>query len=252
MSSIPRFFVTPDAIDAERKQIVLPPDVTHHARNVLRLRAGETLILHDGQGRAYTATLGDGAGKTAIAHITDAHDVTTEPKTRITVAQALPKTSDKVEQVLQHGTEIGAAQFVFFQSERSVARMEARDKIEKRLERWAEIVKGAAEQSGRGLLPTVRWEPWLKGLLTGLGEYDLTLVMHEGATVPLRAALGAQPDARRVCILVGPEGGFAEPEVAALEAAGAMSVTLGPRVLRTETAALVAVAQILYERDATG
>jgi 16S rRNA (uracil1498-N3)-methyltransferase len=211
VSSIPRFFISPQAINGDTA--TLPPEAAHHARNVLRLRAGEPVILHDGQGFAYHATLNEMSGKTVSAAVTGRSVVTAEPETRITVAQALPKTSDKIEQVLQHGTEVGAAGFLFFSARRSVARLAEGEKIEKRLLRWHGILQGAAEQSGRGIIPTVEW---IKNLL----------------------------------IVVGPEGGLDEQnEVSLLAASGGVSVSLGPRILRTETAALVALTQILFARE---
>ena len=268
MSTTPRFFVPPDAILGDTA--LLPPDVLHHARNVLRLRSGEPLILHDGNNRAYETTLPDGKGATAT--ITHHYELNTEPTIAVTIAQALPKTSDKVEQVLQHGTEIGATAFVFFQSERSVARMEARDKIEKRLERWQEIIKNAAEQSRRGILPTVTWEPRLTNLLPRLAAFDQSLILHESASTALIHALpSTDTDKANItpannmppntpppllptaycllpssyCLLVGPEGGFSEGEVSSMVGAGGKAVHLGPRILRTETAALVALSQLL-------
>jgi 16S rRNA (uracil1498-N3)-methyltransferase len=245
MSSTPRFFVPPDAIQDDT--ILLPPEAAHHARNVLRLRAGERLLIHDGCGTAYDCLLAEGPGKSAVAQIAARGPVRTEPRTRVTVAQALPKTPDKVEQVLQHGTEVGAAGFLLFAGCRSVARLAEGDKIEKRLARWRDIVRAAAEQSGRGVLPSVEWRPSAGDVGGTFGAYDAALVLHEGATRPLRGVLDAlPPPAARLLIVVGPEGGLTDDEVDLFAERGGRIVLLGPRVLRTETAALVGLAQILY------
>ncbi|MBC7807254.1 MAG: 16S rRNA (uracil(1498)-N(3))-methyltransferase [Akkermansiaceae bacterium] len=248
MSSIPRFFVPPPAIQGDT--ITLPPDAAHHAVGVLRMREGEEIIVHDNTGDGYRCRLTRVQSKVTVATVESRFTVPTEPKTRLTVAQVLPKTGEKIEQVLQHGTEVGASGFVLFQSERSVARMEQKDKIEKRLERWQGIVQGAAEQSGRGRLPTVEWERHAPDITRRIGEWDAAIALHEGATLALRDALQAEriADATRLLILVGPEGGFTDGEVAGFAGAGATPVSLGARVLRTETAALVALAQILYAR----
>lgn len=248
MSSTPRFFVPPSAIQGDT--VILPPEDAHHAVGVLRLREGEEIVVHDNAGNGLRCRLTRAQPKSASAAVESRYVVPTEPMTRITVAQALPKTGEKIEQVLQHGTEVGAGGFVLFQSERSVARMEQKDKIEKRLERWQGIVRGAAEQSGRGRLPTVEWERHAPDVARRIGEWDAAITLHEGATFPLREALQSAPlaGATRLLVLVGPEGGFTDNEVTTFAAAGAAPVSLGARVLRTETAALVALAQILYAR----
>lgn len=248
MSSILRFFVAPS--DFFGDTVTLPADAAHHAATVLKLRAGETIAVHDDTGAGYACRLTHVAPKTVSAVVESTYTVMTEPRTRITVAQALPKTSDKIEQVLQHGTEVGAAGFLLFQSERSVARMEARDKIEKRLERWNGIVRGAAEQSGRGRLPTVGWAAHTPDVVRRIPEWDAALTLHEGVSLSLRDALAAPAAtaATRLLVIVGPEGGLTDGEAAAFADAGSPAVSLGARILRTETAALVALAQILYAR----
>jgi 16S rRNA (uracil1498-N3)-methyltransferase len=249
VSSIPRFFVPPEAIDGDRA--TLPPEAAHHARNVLRLRAGESVVLHDGLGFAYHATLNEMSGKTVTALVTDRAPVDAEPETRITVAQALPKTSDKIEQVLQHGTEIGAAGFLFFSAKRSVARLAEGEKIDKRLLRWSGILQGAAEQSGRGIIPTVEWVGLTTDLAKRLTGFDHVLILHEAAALPLSTVLTEIPtEDKNLLIIVGPEGGLDEQsEVSLLTTSGGVSVSLGPRILRTETAALVALTQILFARE---
>lgn len=250
MSSIPRFFVPPEAI--QNDHIVLPADAAHHALNVLRLRPGELLIVHDGTGKAYRCRLSEGATKSvATAQIEEMARAATEPQTRLAVAQALPKTGEKIEEVLQHGTEVGAAGFVIWNAARSVAKLESGgDKLEKRLQRWRGIVKGAAEQSGRGVLPTVAWLGSGSDLTRALADYDAVLVLHESAATGLRDALcdRVATDAYRLLLIIGPEGGLTDTEVTRFTEGGAIPVSLGPRVLRTETAALVALAQVLYHR----
>lgn len=246
MSSTPRFFVALSATPGDI--IALPPDAAHHARNVLRMRPGESLTLHDGANRAYDAVLTEVGRDAVLVSIQALRTLDAEPVIRVTVGQALPRTLEKAELVLQHGTEVGAAGFVLFQAERSVARMEGKDKIEKRIARWRAIIQGAAEQSGRGVLPAIAWLSGAKDLIRTFADYDAVLILHESAIISLRAALEGAPAAMRPLILVGPEGGFTENEIRLLAAAGAVPITLGPRILRTETAALVALSQILFQR----
>ena len=242
MSSIPRFFVPPDAIVAG--EVLLPSEASHHARSVLRLRLGEKIRIHNGENRAF---LGELIAVESIVRATILEEIPleSEPQTRITIAQALPKTGEKVEQVLQHGTEIGAAGFLFFEAERSVTKLEP-DRREKRLERWRGIIQSAAEQSGRGIIPTVDWAGRGKTLVGLFAGFDAVVVLHEAAVLPLYRHL---PTGDTLLLLVGPEGGFSENEVALFTKAGAVSLSLGPRVLRTETAALVALAQVLLLRE---
>ncbi|MDX1934385.1 MAG: RsmE family RNA methyltransferase [Capsulimonadales bacterium] len=246
MSTTPRFFVPPEAIVGS--EAVLPPEVLHHARTVLRLRPGEILILHDGRGFAHEAIFGEGKSSTVV--VRRSYPLKTEPVLRITVAQALTRTGEKMEQVLQHGTEIGAAGFIVFPAERSVARPESAEKWEKRKERWAAIVKSASEQSRRAVLPTVEWEPRLAAVAERLGRFDLAVVLHESAEAAFRTVFPPpETPIGTLLLLVGPEGGWTENEVEVLARVGGRPVNLGPRILRTETAALAALAQALYARE---
>ena len=248
MSSTPRFFVPPEAIAGDT--LTLPPDDAHHARSVLRLRAGEVVLIHDGRDRVYRGTLTEVTARAVTARVDPPTPAGTEPTTRITVAQALPKTTDKIEQVLQHGTEVGAAGFLVWSAARSVAKLGANDKVDRRLERWRGIVKGAAEQSGRGVLPEVEWATNSRDVAERARGFDATLVAHEAATESLADVLARLPGTTaRLLVIVGPEGGLTDEEVARFAGTGASLVSLGPRVLRTETAALVALAQILFACD---
>jgi 16S rRNA (uracil1498-N3)-methyltransferase len=244
VSSTPRFFVDPWPEGAA--EIVLPESVAHRVKNVLRMQIGDAIVLHDGANFAVDATLSRVEKAVVAARIGARRAVDTEPARKIVVAQALPRTTDKIEQVLQHGVELGASGFVFFQSERSVARMEARDRVEKKVERWREISRHAAEQSGRGIVPSLDWEPRVSGVASRLKGFDLALCLHERATVSLRERLGSVAEPSTICLVVGPEGGFSEAEAESFDAAGGRLTSLGARVLRTETAALAALAQTLF------
>lgn len=252
MSTVPRFFVPSGTVTPEATRLLLPPDVAHHAVGVLRLKAGESLILHDGENVAYDCVLEAGAtSRAAAVAIAGRRLLQTEPGLRITVAQALPRTSEKIEQVLQHGTEVGAAGFILFSGARSVARLAQNEKVEKRLERWRGIVRSASEQSGRGVLPDVVWRNAARDVVgDDFPRFDHILLAYEMADKPLRLALDALPDSMtRILVLVGPEGGFSTDEVSLFIRSGADSISLGPRILRTETAALVLLSQILYARE---
>jgi 16S rRNA (uracil1498-N3)-methyltransferase len=247
MSVVPRFFVSPASLREET--VALPEDAGHHARTVLRLRTGDPVILHDGEGRAYPSAIAELGRRVVLVRRGEPEPVLSEPATAITVFQALPRTGEKLEQVLQHGTEIGAAGFVLFPSAWSGARFETRERRDKKVERWQTIVRSAAEQCGRGVLPAVRYVDDTDAAISGLSAFGAVLLLDQRESRPLRAALEPLPRGLALAVLVGPESGFDAEEADSLRGAGAIGVCLGPRVLRTETAALAALAQILYDRD---
>lgn len=237
-----RFFVRPDQI-AGSVATLDEPDA-YHLRVVLKSAIGEKVTILDGTGREFPGRLAE-IGKTrATVQIAEPAMANTEPHTAITVAQALPKMAEKMEQVLQHGTEIGATGFWAYASERSLTHLSG-ERHSKRTSRWQSIIKTAAEQSHRAKLPTLQVDGTLADILSSIPLFDLTLVAHTESAIPLRDALGvSQP--KNVLVIIGPESGFAAREVADAGRSGAKIVSLGPRILRTETAALTMVSQLLY------
>ena len=163
---------------------------------------------------------------------------------RITLFQGLAK-GDKVETVIQHGTELGVCGFVPVASSRAVVKLEPKKAVE-RVERWQRIAREAAEQSRRGAVPAVAEVVSWKQAAARCRDYDLALVPWEEGGEPLKTVLEAHPGAKTVAVFIGPEGGLSPDEVALAREHGARAVTLGPRILRTETAGLAAAAAILY------
>jgi 16S rRNA (uracil1498-N3)-methyltransferase len=245
-------FIAPEQITGETARIV-GPDHLHLAR-VLRARPGESLVLLNGRGNAFQATLVAVDKTETLARIDSPLDLPSEPPIYITVAQALGK-GDKFEQVIQHGTEVGASAFVPVQAERSVVEVPA-GKVAERLARWRQIARSAAEQSHRLLIPQVMEPTSLARLLAGLSADTAVLLLHPAAeAMPLAAVLrerSRQSSApQRLLLAVGPEGGWSPAERACCIATGSrpLLVSLGTRVLRTETAALVAISQIIYQTE---
>jgi len=240
-----RFFVRPDQIVGEF--IYLDADDAHHLRVVLHAQPGAKIGILDGSGREWPATLTE-LGKTkAAAQLREPFEPNTEPAVRVTVAQALPKVGEKMEQVLQRGTEIGAAGFWAFSSERSLTHLSG-ERQEKRQARWSAIIKTAAEQAHRAVLPALQIHGDFRDVLASASEYDCALLAYEGASErTLKQALHSQAvPPGRVLVIVGPEAGFSDDEVKAARKAGVPTLSLGPRILRTETAALALVSQILF------
>ncbi len=230
------------------------PDA-HHLLNVLRVRIGEALTLLDDAGGACLAEVSETGKRTITVRSIGPAAVPPEPPVRITVAQALGK-GDKFEQVVQHAAEVGATGFIPLVTERTIVRLQAREAISKR-ERWSLIAKGAAEQAGRARIPTMGDVTLLRELAIRFSEFESVLLLQ-----PQDAEKGGRGEGRKrrqliaslllffpssLLLIVGPEGGFTPAEIEMAEAAGAVLTSLSPYTLRTETAALVAVSQILYE-----
>jgi 16S rRNA (uracil1498-N3)-methyltransferase len=243
-----RFFVKPEQIVGEF--VYLDGDDAHHLRVVLHAQPGTKIAVLDGSGQEWPAALTE-LGKTkASAQLREPFEPKTESNVQVTVAQALPKVGDKMEQVLQRGTEIGAAGFWVYSSERSLTHLTG-ERQEKRQVRWSAIVKTAAEQAHRAILPTLNISGEVRDVFSTASEYDCALIAYEGETeTTLKQVLSAQTtEPKRVLVIIGPEGGFSDTEIKAARKAGVQTVSLGPRILRTETAALVMVAQILFASE---
>lgn len=225
-----------DALPGAGGLAVVDGDEGFHASTVRRLRVGEEIDLSDGVGTLAHCAVEDAVKGRLTARVLAVQSVPAACPA-VTVVQALPK-SERSELAIELATEAGADAFVAWQSERCVARWDGSAKIEKGLRRWGSVARSAARQSRRPWVPAVGGPVSTAELVASLGA-GLTLVLHESATVPLREIPVAQADS--VTLIVGPEGGISDGEVAALVAAGAVAVRLGPSVLRTSTAAAVAL-----------
>lgn len=247
-----RYFI-PDNQFSESTIRILGDDA-HHLIRVMRAEPGDEVLVSDGRGRTVRVRLTRLAKDEAEAEIVEELGENSEPKAEVWVAQSLPK-GDKLETVIQKCTEIGAVRFIPFLSERTVVQYDGK-KEAKRLERWRKIAKEAAEQAHRSRIPDVDAPLTWKQLLELIPSGGASLICYEKEDgLRLKTALDAAKIAGqeqtggvpRFLVVVGPEGGFTEKEVAEAEAAGCRSVSLGKRILRTETAAMVALTCILYE-----
>jgi len=224
---------------------VLLDEDAHHALRVMRLKAGDGVIICDGEGSVWRAEIACASPREVVVRLVEPLTEDRELPVEVALAQSLPK-GDKMDLILQKGTELGVGRFVPLVSARTVVKLDER-KAAQRQARWARIVKEAFEQSRRTLLPRVepvrRWDE----VLRLAGDYDAALLAYEGeGTVPLGTVLSLVRPGQRVLALIGPEGGFAPEEVQAARAAGFVPVSLGKRVLRTETAGLFLMAAIAY------
>jgi 16S rRNA (uracil1498-N3)-methyltransferase len=239
-----RFFV--EGVHAAGEHVALAPDDARKVATVLRKRTGDRVQVVDSGGVAFAATLEvDGRSVRAMLDAPLDRDAV-ETTIEVTIAQAVPK-GQKMDLVVEKATELGAYAIVPVRS----ARVIGYDTSPAKVERWRRIAKSAAQQSGRTRVPQVGDVVDWDGLLATFARYDRVYVPWELADpAPLRAVFERElPDARSVLVVIGPEGGFATDEVARARAAGGAPISLGRRILRTETAALVVLAAILYARD---
>ncbi|MET0488111.1 MAG: 16S rRNA (uracil(1498)-N(3))-methyltransferase, partial [Candidatus Rokuibacteriota bacterium] len=228
----------PDQLAGGR--VTFDADESRHLSRVLRLRPGDTVIASDGAGRDYTVRLeavGEAARGTVIA---EAAGVPESPLA-ITLVQGVPK-GDKMEAIVRAATELGVTRFRPALCERTIVRLEPA-RWRDRARRWQRVAREAAKQSGRAIVPEVELpRPLAECLGTAA---DLALCLWEGGGEPLGTLLAGAATARSATVVVGPEGGLALAEVEAARAAGLRIVSLGHRILRTETAgpAIVAILQ---------
>ncbi|MBJ6363094.1 RsmE family RNA methyltransferase [Paenibacillus sp. GCM10012307] len=253
-----RYFIAPEQFG--QHTVTITGDDAHHLLKVMRMKAGDEIVVCDGLGRSVHACLTTLVAGTAEADIIAEIGRGGEPLWKVTVAQSLPK-GDKLETVIQKCTEIGAAAFVPFQSLRSIVQYDGK-KEEKRQQRWAKIAKEAAEQSHRSIIPDVSQVMSWKQLLLRMADYDLVLFCYEkegaasgGGIADVLASFRHTHDSGReaaILLVVGPEGGFTAQEADEALASGAKLAGLGPRILRTETAAMVGLTCLMYESKEMG
>jgi len=232
--AIPRFY-SPDQLSSGAR-IALAEQAARHAARVLRLREGDAVILFDGSGGEYPAHIAE-IGKHHVTAQLGAHRPREcEAPLNVTLAQAI-SAGDKMDFTLQKATELGIAQIQPLASERSVVRLSG-ERADKRVGHWQGVVVSACEQSGRNRIPPVapiqQFNNWLGSDFAGL-----RLMLAPDAELSLRDL--PKPE-QPVTLLIGPEGGFSEIETASARHAKFIPVRLGARILRTETAALAALA----------
>lgn len=252
-----RYFVLPSQITD--RQITITGEDVHHISKVMRFQPGDQVICSDGLGQDVIAIIQSIDKAQVNLEITAKMETNREPKVSVWLAQSIPK-ADKMDWILQKGTEIGASRFLPFSSERTIVQLDGK-KESKRLERWQKIVKEAAEQAHRSVLPEVAGILTWKQLLAVVPDVDIALLAYEAEEGKamgdimeqwkrdkgdsfIRESSNRQPI--RILVAIGPEGGFSEKEVAAAVSAGFVSVGLGKRILRTETAGMVALTALLY------
>ena len=242
-----QFFAEPSWI-RENKIYMQGADV-NHIKNVLRMKPGEDVRVNDGRGKTYLCCISSYEEQTAVLDILKELDSDTELPSRIILFQGLPK-GDKMEWIVQKAVELGAYSIVPFAAKRSVVKLDEK-KAAKKQARWQLIAKGAAEQSGRGIIPEVSAVQTFTEALRMAGELDVVLIpyeLEEGMKETARVLENIECG-QSVGIFIGPEGGFEEEEVERAKEAGAYAITLGKRILRTETAGLTTLSVLMYHLE---
>lgn len=244
---MPRFFVSPEQI-GEKTLHLAGKDAWHIAR-ALRMAVGQEITVSNMQGERFVCRLAEIRDEHVTADILAREPDAAEPPFAATLYQALPK-GDKMGEIVEKAVECGVARIVPVLSARCVSRPDAKSFAAKRA-RWQKIAESAAKQSGRGIIPEIAPLVSLDAAVAELARADVALLCYEGErTTSLGAAIRARGIVgKQVGFLVGSEGGFSESEAASAVAAGVTAVGLGPRILRTETAAAFVLACLSYEAE---
>jgi len=231
-----RFFVPAAQIP------VITGSDAHHIRDVLRMKAGDRIELLDGKGAVYLSEIERIEKNKVVCKILESRELKVESRIKITLAQALPKAS-KMDFIVEKCTELGSYQIIPMSTERTVAG-------KAKLDRWKKIAKSAAEQSGRTIIPEITPLMKFEDVLKTRNQFDLALIPWElEKENTLKKVLTTYPpnNPTTIIILVGTEGGFSQKEIKQARAAGFIPVSLGNRILRTETAGMAVLAAVMYE-----
>ena len=220
-----RFFA-----DITGNEVLISGDEAHHIINVLRLKPGEKIAVCDGCGNDCICEISEISGKTVSAKILEKMPSTSEANVKVTLYQGLPK-SDKMELIIQKAVELGVTEIVPVETKRCVSKIEPK-KADAKTERWNKISMSAAKQSGRGIMK----------------KHDFSFAAYEEETEnTIKNELKKHKDAKSIGFFIGPEGGIAPEEIEKIREEDFPCVTLGERILRTETAPLAVLSMIMYE-----
>lgn len=242
---MPKFFVTQDKITGN--QIIIDTEDVAHISRVLRLGVGDHVTVCDSQGTDYEAEIAEMEQKQIVCSITEKRASESEPNIKVTLFQGLPKAS-KMEYIIQKTTELGISEIVPVKLSRCVVKIDNKKDERKKLDRWQKISEAAAKQSGRGIVPQISEIMTLDEVIERSKEFDLFFVPYEcEEQKTLKEVLLSRSDIKTVGFIIGPEGGFDPAETEKLRENGIDTVTLGKRILRTETAGEAVLAMTMYE-----
>jgi 16S rRNA (uracil1498-N3)-methyltransferase len=247
--SLQRYFVN---TNPETNRFTINGDDYHHIARVMRMKSGETIVCVTKEGKSAVCQIAEITDEQVVANVVKWEDETTELPITVSIASGLPK-GDKLEWIIQKGTELGATEFVPFLASRSIVKWDEK-KAEKKVERWQKIAKEAAEQSYRSKIPQVFSPVHIKTLLEQAANYDVKLVAYEeeakqGEVAVLAKTLREIKAGQSLLMVFGPEGGLSTQEISLLIENGFSVCGLGPRILRTETAPLYFLSAVSYHKE---
>ncbi len=237
-----------EANNVAEEQITITGSDVNHIKNVLRMERGEELMVCDGTGMQYTCQIKDFSAGEVLLSVQKAEKASTELPVRLKLYQGLPK-KDKMELIIQKAVELGAAEIIPVMTKRCIVKLEDEKKEAKKRERWQAIAESAAKQSGRGIIPTVGRVVNYKEAIKKAASEGMAIIPYEMAEgmKSLKSAAKKAAGEQVVSVFIGPEGGFEEAEIAFAEENGVVPVSLGKRILRTETAGFTTLSVLMYE-----
>ena len=245
-----KFFVEKNQI--YNNEIKIVGEDVNHIRNVLRIELGEQIKIGNKEtSENYVCEIIEISKESIKCNILEKTKSTVEGNVELTIFQGLPK-ADKMELIIQKGTELGVYEFVPVELKRSIVKLSGKDEI-KKIERWQKIAETAAKQSGRDIVPKITTVQNIKNVCKLIPNYDIVLLAFENEeNNSLKNELLKIKNTKesfKIAIIIGPEGGLEENEVEEFKKSGAKVVTLGKRILRTETAPLNMASIIMYELE---
>lgn len=248
-----KFFVESNQIN--NNQIEILGEDINHIKNVLRLEIGEKIKICDKTNQInYISEIVEITAKCVICSILEKAKNEAEGNVELHIFQGLPK-ADKMELIIQKGTELGVSEFIPVAFKRSIVKLSGKDEA-KKIDRWNKIAEVAAKQSGRDLVPKVRNIENIKNICNQIKDYDIVLLAYEleekNYIKNELQKLKKQKEKYKIAVIIGPEGGIEQEEVDIMESNGAKVISLGKRILRTETVALQVSSIIMYELENGG
>ncbi len=250
--NMPKFFVTDECI--HNNEINIRGEDVNHIKNVLRKKIGDPItICNTNSSRDYLCEIINFEEDTIGCNIIEELETNAEPSIKVTILQGLPK-ADKMEWIIQKAVELGTHDITPIEMKRCVVKLTDKGRT-KKLQRWQKIAEVAAKQSGRNTIPKINEIKSIQNICNILPEYDIVIVAYEKEKdnkfkQELKKLKTKQPQNLKIAILIGPEGGIDDSEIELLKENGAKIVTLGNRILRTETVALSMLSIMMYEFEA--
>ena len=246
------FFVESSAISADLKKVEITGDDYNHIANVLRMKVGEQFsvsIREEGDGRELFYEIEEITGSSVIGNLCFVEEVGNELPSKIYLFQGLPKV-DKMELIIQKAVELGAFEIIPMSTKRCVVKLDEK-KAENKIKRWNAISEAAAKQSKRAVIPKVTMPMTIKQAVAYAKELDVKLIPYELAEHidETKKIIESIEPGQSIGVFIGPEGGFSEEEVSLCKENGILPITLGKRILRTETAGFTAISWLMYHLE---